>query len=501
MKSGLEQLALKQNFALKVLEDSVKDINIKIENLAAKSSKPDLKFQCNIVKILANIKNIGQIVKHGEYPKPRRPSETDRAPANRQRESQSKSVIGKKGNSEGNFNCPQKLHVDQGVNFLYVADYYNNRIQIFNTKDWAFVCSFSTGQIYPNAIATNEDYCYVTSFSSNLILQYNRANFQLIRSVDKTEGSSMRLDGPSHVAINRNNVIFVADWNNNRVCAFSQDLTYLRELGSETLRAPKHIAFSGEFVYVLDDNEKNCMHVFDATGFGIKSYLRKGVKRQITNPTSFCFNQLGNLVVADHSDDSVKVFSSDGVVNAVTIASGCKNVGKASISHMYVFGEESQHFMGFFLLRKTIVLDGRTLNLEIFSSGCLGNSASTRMLLRSAHGMFLVFDITDFDSFEGLKAIWHNEVSKMKLGQTQIILIGNKCDMEYSRKVGYEIAKEFADELNIPYIETSAKEGVNIEQAFVLMAAIIMKNLKEDNDVNLLKRGHRRHKEIKCKYL
>ncbi|KAI6657015.1 hypothetical protein LOD99_11240 [Oopsacas minuta] len=138
MKSGLEQLALKQNFALKVLEDSVKDINIKIENLAAKSSKPDLKFQCNIVKILANIKNIGQIVKHGEYPKPRRPSETDRAPANRQRESQSKSVIGKKGNSEGNFNCPQKLHVDQGVNFLYVADYYNNRIQIFNTKDWAF---------------------------------------------------------------------------------------------------------------------------------------------------------------------------------------------------------------------------------------------------------------------------------------------------------------------------------------------------------------------------
>ncbi|KAI6655969.1 hypothetical protein LOD99_1703 [Oopsacas minuta] len=56
---------------------------------------------------------------------------------------------------------------------------------------------------------------------------------------------------------------------------------------------------------------------------------------------------------------------------------------------------------------------------------------------------------------------------------------GNKCDLESKRAVESSTGKEFADSLNIPFIETSAKENINVEQAFVLLAAMIVKKLPE----------------------
>ena len=44
--------------------------------------------------------------------------------------------------------------------------------------------------------------------------------------------------------------------------------------------------------------------------------------------------------------------------------------------------------------------------------------------------------------------------------------MGNKCDLEDQRKISKEQAKNFADEHKLPYIETSAKEGVNISELF-----------------------------------
>ncbi|RWW17196.1 hypothetical protein GW17_00018887, partial [Ensete ventricosum] len=54
-----------------------------------------------------------------------------------------------------------------------------------------------------------------------------------------------------------------------------------------------------------------------------------------------------------------------------------------------------------------------------------------------------------------------------------ILLVGNKCDLTDSRVVSSETAKAFADEIGIPFLETSAKDSTNVEKAFMTMAADI----------------------------
>ena len=50
------------------------------------------------------------------------------------------------------------------------------------------------------------------------------------------------------------------------------------------------------------------------------------------------------------------------------------------------------------------------------------------------------------------------------------MLVGNKSDLTSKKVVEYSVAKEFADQLSIPFLETSAKNATNVEQAFLTMA-------------------------------
>ncbi|KAG5601353.1 hypothetical protein H5410_032723 [Solanum commersonii] len=54
-----------------------------------------------------------------------------------------------------------------------------------------------------------------------------------------------------------------------------------------------------------------------------------------------------------------------------------------------------------------------------------------------------------------------------------ILLVGNKCDLTAQKVVSTETAQAFADEIGIPFMETSAKSTTNVEQAFMAMTASI----------------------------
>jgi Ras-related protein Rab-1A len=57
------------------------------------------------------------------------------------------------------------------------------------------------------------------------------------------------------------------------------------------------------------------------------------------------------------------------------------------------------------------------------------------------------------------------------------LLVGNKCDLTSKKVVDRSSAEEFANSLQIPFIETSAKNATNVEQAFMTMAAEIKNRL------------------------
>jgi len=84
----------------------------------------------------------------------------------------------------------------------------------------------------------------------------------------------------------------------------------------------------------------------------------------------------------------------------------------------------------------------------------------------------VVYDVTDMESYNNVKQ-WLNEIDRYACENVNKLLVGNKCDMVAKKAVDYETAKDFADKLDIPFLETSAKNATNVEKAFLTMAAEI----------------------------
>merc|ERR1712113_513208 len=88
---------------------------------------------------------------------------------------------------------------------------------------------------------------------------------------------------------------------------------------------------------------------------------------------------------------------------------------------------------------------------------------------RGAHGIIVVYDVTDKESFNNVKH-WVQEIEKYAAEGVNKLLVGNKCDLSSKKVVSYDEAREIADSLGIQFMETSAKNAHNVEQAFQTMA-------------------------------
>jgi len=119
---------------------------------------------------------------------------------------------------------------------------------------------------------------------------------------------------------------------------------------------------------------------------------------------------------------------------------------------------------------RTIELDGKTVKLQIWdTAGQERFRTITSSYYRGAHGIILVYDVTDNDTFTNVKQ-WLQEIDRYASEGVNKLLVGNKCDLTTKRVVEYSIAKEFADQLSIPFLETSALNATNVEQTFLTMA-------------------------------
>ena len=122
---------------------------------------------------------------------------------------------------------------------------------------------------------------------------------------------------------------------------------------------------------------------------------------------------------------------------------------------------------------RTIELDGKTIKLQIWdTAGQERFRTITSSYYRGAHGIIIVYDITDRDSFDNVKQ-WLNEIDRYACENVNKLLVGNKSDLDSKRQVEFDEAKAFADERGIPFLETSAKSATNVEKAFLTMAGEI----------------------------
>lgn len=130
--------------------------------------------------------------------------------------------------------------------------------------------------------------------------------------------------------------------------------------------------------------------------------------------------------------------------------------------------------LGVDVKKRTFHIDGRTVKLQVWdTAGQERFKSITRSFYRDAHGVALCYDITRRDSFHGVKK-WLTEIAE-ESPDCELMLIGNKTDIAdetpSAREVPTAAGVALAKELRIPFFETSAKTGANIEKSFECLSA------------------------------
>ena len=104
----------------------------------------------------------------------------------------------------------------------------------------------------------------------------------------------------------------------------------------------------------------------------------------------------------------------------------------------------------------------------------------TASYYRGGHGVLVVYDITDRESFNNLNS-WLIEIEKNANKNVFKLLIGNKCDLESERKIEFSEGKAFAETNGMKFIETSAKTAEKVQVAFETLTNEIIKDTLNKN--------------------
>jgi len=131
---------------------------------------------------------------------------------------------------------------------------------------------------------------------------------------------------------------------------------------------------------------------------------------------------------------------------------------------------------------RTIDLEGKRIKLQIWdTAGQERFRTITTAYYRGAMGILLVYDVTDEKSFNNIRN-WIRNIEQHATESVNKILIGNKCDMVEKKVVDSARGKALADEYGIKFLETSAKNSINVEEAFITLAKDIKKRLIDNTD-------------------
>ncbi|XP_040198653.1 ras-related protein Rab-27A isoform X1 [Rana temporaria] len=185
------------------------------------------------------------------------------------------------------------------------------------------------------------------------------------------------------------------------------------------------------------------------------------------------------------------------------LALGDSGVGKTSFLYQYTDAKFNSKFIttvGIDFREKRVVYRangpdgvagrGQRVHLQLWDTAGQERFRSlTTAFFRDAMGFVLIFDLTNEQSFLNVR----NWISQLQIHayceNPDIVMCGNKCDLEDQRAVKEEEAKEFAEKYGIPYFETSAADGTNVNKAVETLLDLIMKRMERCVDKSWIPQG------------
>ena len=153
------------------------------------------------------------------------------------------------------------------------------------------------------------------------------------------------------------------------------------------------------------------------------------------------------------------------------IVLGNTSVGKSSFILKYIEDKFVLNYIATlgmdFKQKKLKLKNGQEIRLRIYDTAGQERFKSVAVsFIKKAEGVILIYDIGNKATFESLEE-WIKNIKESGKENLPIILVGNKCDLPpEKRQVELIEGKDKAEEFNLPFFETSCKEGINIKEVF-----------------------------------
>ena len=198
----------------------------------------------------------------------------------------------------------------------------------------------------------------------------------------------------------------------------------------------------------------------------------------------------------ESSDDDQKI-----KLSLKILLIGDSQVGKTSLLLKYtehVFPEEHIATIGVEYKDKFILKDNYNIRLQIWdTAGQERFHSITKNIYRNANGVLFVYDITNQESFGNIKN-WIKDLQNVG-NDIKGVIIGNKIDLEQKRDVSKQDLEEIGKKYNMPILETSAKQSINVNEGFELLVNELLKGKNENQIVEMFSRKTRSDLSISSK--
>ena len=276
-------------------------LNKELETIQTPLEPKVVTFECDSNKMLPELNKLGKLV------------EKVRSGIDYKSKKQPLLSVCERGKGMKQLNNPHGVTVDNRAGNIYIADSGNDCVKVFDsTGKYLFKFGDNEGEgkmYYPRGVAIYEDRLLITQ-RNHCILNY-QLNGKFVSRIGRKGRGELEFNNLFSLTIDESNGdIYISDLNNNRIQILNCDFSFKSQFGNDTLKLPRDVKLSKEYIYVLDESNP-CLHLFNYNHILQKSVISRGEGMEVIYPWFFFVDQTGNILISDFGSNSIHIFNTE----------------------------------------------------------------------------------------------------------------------------------------------------------------------------------------------
>lgn len=222
--------------------------------------------------------------------------------------------FGQGGSEKGQFLSSRAVKIDEENKRILIADSGNHCIHVFDlNEDFTFVADFGRDLFKePWGICLHNKFLFVTDHKQHSIYKFETSRLNYLSHVGRLGSGLRELNSPTSIECDPiDNLLYVADYLNNRLCVYDLELNCLKTLLEKSIQGPICLQISANHIYVLECRKPNLKR-YTKTGIEEKHYFSMGTDERMQYILCFILDQEENIIAADYENNIICVYDQDG---------------------------------------------------------------------------------------------------------------------------------------------------------------------------------------------